>query len=214
MARVFQLDTDEHQSVQSLLPWYVNGTLQGEELALVQAHIAQCPRCQADTAWQQAVRASPPATGQAAEGEVDRQWAALSRRLTPDRSRAPRWYFVLGAWLRPRWVPLALGLQGATLVAALTLAWWVAASRDDYRALGNAPPTGGPAANALVVFRPTASEMQIRNALRASRAQLVGGPTATDAYLLHLSPLTSEALARLRAESAVLRVESLESETR
>ena len=213
MARVLQLDTDEHQAVQSLLPWYVNGTLRDEERALVQSHLAQCPRCQADAAWQEALRTALPATAPAAEAEVDRQWAALSQRLAPARSQAPRWHHGLAAWLRSRWVPLALGLQGVTMVAALTLAWWVAAPRDElYRGLGAAP--NAPAANALVVFRPTASEADIRNALRANRAQLVGGPTATDGYLLYLSPLSTEALSRLRADHAVLRVESLESETR
>lgn len=212
MARVIQLDTDEHQAVQSLLPWYVNGTLPGEELALVQSHLAHCQRCQADAAWQQALRASLP-DAEPAGSEVDRQWTALSQRLAAHRPKVPRWPQVLGDWLRSRWVALALGLQGVTMVAALTLAWWVAAPRDDYRALGNGP-NGGPAANALVVFRPTASEADIRNALRANRAQLVGGPTATDAYLLHLSPLSAQALSRLRADGAVLRVESLESGTR
>jgi len=211
MARVFQLDTDEHRAVQALLPWYVNGTLADEELVQVQSHLAQCPRCQADAAWQQAVRTSPPATAPAAD--VDRQWTALSQRLEAARPPAPRWPQVLGDWLRTRWMPLALGLQGVTLVAALTITWWAVAPRDDlYRGLGAAPKA--PSANALVVFRSTASEADIRNALRANRAQLVGGPTATDAYLLHLSPLSTEALSRLRADRAVLRVESLESETR
>ncbi len=212
MARVFQLDTEEHQAVQALLPWYVNGTLRDEELALAQSHLAQCPRCQADAVWQDALRTAPPATQPAAQAEVDRQWTALSQRLaTTARPPGPRWPQLLGDWLRSRWMPLALGLQGVTMVAALTLAWWVTPRDDLYRGLG---ASNAPAANALVVFRSTASEADIRNALRANRAQLVGGPTATDAYLLHLSPLSTEALSRLRADRAVLRVESLESETR
>jgi anti-sigma factor RsiW len=213
MARVFQLDTEEHQAAQALLPWYVNGTLPDEELALVQGHLAQCPRCQADAVWQDALRSDPPATRPAAPAEVDRQWLALSQRLEAARPPARRRPQVLSDWLRARWMPLALGLQGVTLVAALTITGWAVAPRDDlYRGLGAAP--NAPSANALVVFRSTASEADIRKALRANRAQLVGGPTATDAYLLHLSPLSAEAMSRLRADRAVLRVESLESETR
>ena len=212
MARVFQLDTDEHQAVQALLPWHVNGTLKDEELALVQSHLAQCARCQADADWLHALRASQPATQTAAQADVDRQWAALSQRLRAARPRPERWSPALAGWLRARWMPLALGLQSVTLVAALTLAWWVAAPRDEmFHALG-APPNAP--ANVLVVFRPTASEADIRAALRANRAQLVGGPTATDGYLLYLSPLSTQALSRLRADRAVLRVESLESDPR
>lgn len=213
MARVIQLDTDEHQAVQALLPWYVNGTLQHEELALVQGHLAQCPRCQADAAWQDGLRASLPAAQPAARADVDRQWAALSQRLAAARPPAPRWQQALIAWIRARWMPLALGLQSVTLVTALTLAWWAAPPSEElYRALGAAP--NAPAANALVVFRSTATEADIRHALRANRAQIVGGPTVTNAYLLHLSALSTEALSRLRTDRAVLRVESLEGDAR
>ncbi|HWP10481.1 MAG TPA: hypothetical protein VNN06_01570, partial [Ramlibacter sp.] len=116
-----------------------------------------------------------------------------------------------GSWLRARWLPLAIGLQAA-IVLTLALAWWIAPQRDEpYRALGAAPAV---TANVLVVFRPTATETDIRRALRAHRAQLVGGPTATDAYLLRLSSLSPEAISRLRADGTVLRVESLEGDAR
>ncbi|HMA07025.1 MAG TPA: zf-HC2 domain-containing protein [Ramlibacter sp.] len=212
-ARVFQLDSDEHRAVQLLLPWYVSGTLPDEELALVQGHLVQCPRCQADAVWQDALRTAAPATRPTAPAEVDRQWADLSQRLEAARPSASRWLQALRDRLRSHWMTLALGLQGVTMVAALTLTWWAVAPRDDlYRGLGGA--SNAPSANALVVFRSTASEADIRKALRANRAQLVGGPTVTDAYLLHLSPLSTDALSRLRADRAVLRVESLEGDAK
>ena len=31
-----------------LLPWYVNGTLEGAELALIEAHLDECAECRAD----------------------------------------------------------------------------------------------------------------------------------------------------------------------
>ena len=52
----------------------------------------------------------------------------------------------------------------------------------------------------------------MRRALRAADARVVGGPTVTDAYLLRIPSLDADALARLRAEPAVARVESLEGE--
>ena len=36
------------RKVQELLPWYVNGTLAGEELAEVEGHLRRCRRCQAE----------------------------------------------------------------------------------------------------------------------------------------------------------------------
>jgi anti-sigma factor RsiW len=35
-----------HQAAEELLPWFVNGTLEGEELALVVQHLEECVRCQ------------------------------------------------------------------------------------------------------------------------------------------------------------------------
>lgn len=211
MARIIQLGTDEHQAVQSLLPWYVNGSLEPVEAARVQDHLAECARCQADVAWQQRLRASSPADEPISNGDVDRHWAALSRRLA-SAGTAPRRPNAAASWFGARWLPLAVGIQAA-VVLALALAWLVAPQRDEpFRALGAAP--GAVTANVLVVFRPTATEADIRRVLRANRAQLVGGPSVTDAYLLHLSALSHEALSRLRADSTVLRVESLEGETR
>jgi hypothetical protein len=206
MARVIHLDTDEHQAVQALLPWYVNGTLEAAEVARVQTHLAKCARCQADAEWENSVRAAAASEGDASDADVDRHWAALRRSLEPSGSKPPARQGA-GNWLRARWLPLAIGLQ-AVVVMMLAVNWWVAPQRDEpYRALGAAPAV---TANVLVVFRPTATETDIRRALRIHHAQLVGGPTGTDAYLLHLSSLSPQVLSRLRADETVLRVESLE----
>jgi len=212
MARVIHLETDEHQAVQSLLPWYVNGTLDAEEAARVDGHLAQCARCQADLAWQQELRAAAPDSDPASTAEVDRHWAALSQRLSTAATTSPPRPNAVAAWFRARWLPLAAGLQGV-VVLALVLAWWNVPQREEaFHALGAAPTAT--AANVLVVFRPTATEADIRRVLKANRAQLVGGPTVTNAYLLRLSGLSGDALARLRADGAVMRVESLEGDAR
>jgi len=106
----------------------------------------------------------------------------------------------------------ALAAQAGLLVAfALLAAWPVLSPRVElYRGLGAAPASI--AANAIVVFRPDASEAQIRAALRAGGAQVVGGPTVSDAYLLHVRTNDQATLARLRAQAGVLRAESLEAE--
>jgi len=37
-----------HRRVRQLLPWYVNGTLEGEELTEVERHLRRCSRCRAE----------------------------------------------------------------------------------------------------------------------------------------------------------------------
>lgn len=44
--------SSSHDELAALLPWYVNGTLKGEELAKVQAHVAECPKCRTELAVQ------------------------------------------------------------------------------------------------------------------------------------------------------------------
>jgi anti-sigma factor RsiW len=205
-ATILPLASDEHQAVQELLPWYVNGTLGSAEDARVQAHLAHCPRCQGDAAWQARLRQAPTA-GPAEPGAVDRDWAALRRRLQSQGGHAPGHRSPTPRWLPTNGLRLATGALAVTGLA-LALAWLRPAPHDEtYHALGAAP--NSMAANALVVFRPDATEAQIRLALRANGARLVGGPTVTDAYLLQLPP---GALARLRTDAAVARVESLEAE--
>jgi anti-sigma factor RsiW len=208
-ARVVQLHGNEHDAVQSVLPWYLNGTLDEAELARVREHVRDCAQCQADVAWQE--RFCTPdrlSTEPVPAHRVDRDWVALSRRLaadTPHPQRPPG----RPSWRTARWWPFAFAAQSA-LAAMLVLAWFVAPPHEaPYHALGAAPVATS--ANVLVVFRPTATEADIRHALRSSRAQFVAGPTVTDAYLLRLEPLTADSLGRLRGQGAVLRVDSLEA---
>lgn len=212
-ARVVHLHGDEHEAVQSLLPWYLTGSLADDELAQVRAHLRECPECQADAAWQERFcRADRLPTAPAPAHRIDRDWAALARRIAGEASR-PRRAPAQPSWLAGRWWPFAFAAQSA-LVALVVLVWFVAPLREQpaYHALGAAPAASS--ANVLVVFRPNATEADIRRALRSSRAQLVGGPTVTDAYLLRMDPLTADALAKLRGQGVVLRVDSLEGAAR
>ncbi|MEP6872995.1 MAG: zf-HC2 domain-containing protein [Burkholderiales bacterium] len=201
--KILRLGGDEHGFVQLLLPWFDGGRLDADESARVTAHLIGCPRCQADLAWHRKLReALPPAQ---ATGDVDLGWAALRGRLdpaparkpgrSPRRTAAPWW----------RWV---LALQSTVIVGLAALVVMMVPHDDRYRALGS--PGRASDASIVVVFRPEASELQIRQALRDSDARLVDGPTVTGAYLLAAEPARhASAIERLRQQTAVLRVESL-----
>jgi hypothetical protein len=110
-----------------------------------------------------------------------------------------------------RWLPWAFAAQFACMAAFAVFLLAPPSNPAPYRTLG-APTAAVSAANLLVVFRPGATEAQMRAALRADEATLVGGPTITDAYLVDVRPgRLAGALARLRANPAVARVESLEA---
>jgi len=206
MARILPLDSSEHRTAQELLPWFVNGTLAAAEAAPVAAHLAECSRCQADAAALAAVRAVPIDVD--AGGSVERGWAGLRSRLDgrPTETKRSR--------DRPWWKPslqLALAAQAVVMLALVGALIATTARNEPYRALGSAP--AAIEANALAVFRADATEQQMREALRAAGARIVGGPTISDAYLLRMADLQPDSLARLRAQPGVLRVESLQGET-
>jgi len=211
-ADVLPIDGAEHQAVQLLLPWRGNAMLSASEAARVDAHVAQCPRCQADLAWQARLRLAPVDAVAVELPPIDRRWAALRKQIAaeevPSRpaTSAPTRRTVSLGW------SFALAAQAGLLMAfALAVAWPVLSAHVElYRGLGAAPAST--AANAIVVFRADATEAQIRGALRAGDARLVGGPTVSDAYLLHLRTTDQTTLSRLREQPGVVRVESLEAE--
>jgi len=207
-ARILPLDSAEHRSAQDLLPWFVNGTLDAAEASSVARHIAACERCQKDAAEQAQLRAS--ASAMQATGDVERDWALLRRRIEAD-PRAPtrrREGALPGSWRR--WLPFTVALQGAVILALAGVLIAGPAREERYRALGAQPAVSE--ANAVAVFRGDATSEQMRDALHAVGARIVGGPTITDAYLLRLNDPTPQVLSRLRAQPGVLRVEALQEE--
>jgi hypothetical protein len=75
-------------------------------------------------------------------------------------------------------------------------------SRPSYHALGSAPVAQS--GNVLVIFRADATVEDIRDALHASSASIVGGPTSADAYLLRVPQQQRKiALAKLKADNQV-----------
>jgi len=203
-ARILPIDSDAHRRAQELLPWWVNGTLDDFETAQTRDHLARCTVCQEDAAALEAMRDIPVASSP--REDVDLGWAALKRRLDAPKD-APR----VGALLRPGWrdaLKAMVAIQAAVIVGLALALWWQRPPLEPYRALGAAPESK---ANAIAVFRSDATQAQTSAALRVARARIVGGPTATDAYLLLLPDADPAALARLRAQPGVLEVQSLEA---
>jgi hypothetical protein len=206
-ARILPLDSDEHRQAQDLLPWFVNETLDPAEAAKVAAHLAHCVRCQSDAAAQAELRALPDDAE--AASTIERDWARLRSQL----GAAPRLPGASTPFARPWWkrgLALAVAIQSVVVLGLATALLAVSMRPEPYRALGAAPAAAE--ANAVAVFRADATEQQMRDALRAAGARIVGGPTLTDAYLLRLNDRDAQAIARLRAQPGVLSVESLQGE--
>jgi anti-sigma factor RsiW len=210
-AKVLPMDGDAHRGVPALLPWYASGRLDADEHALVEAHLAGCAHCRAELAWEHQLRAIQRAPD-VEVGDVERSLAVVHRRLAAHDRAAPATdrAGTRASWLHAHreswWWRWALAAQFAINVALG--AWLLWPPVATYHALGSPAPSD--AANVIVRFRADATEAEIRRALRQADAHVVGGPTATDAYLLRVKPERQlGAVAGLRAQPAVLLAESL-----
>lgn len=207
--RIIPLHGDLHEDVNALLPWYVTGRLDADDCARVEAHISGCAQCQADLAAERRLQAVVAETPDAI-GDVEAAWRRFE--LLPSEPGTKRTF--RQQWRQsPHWMRWAAVAQLFLLVVGGG-AWLVRPgpkAEPAYHTLSAAPEPA--AANLVVVFRPDTPESGLRQVLRDNHARLVGGPTAADAYLLHVAPADRPAiLTRLRADHAVVLAEPVDGE--
>lgn len=195
--RILPFQAQDHGEAQRLLPWMVNGRLDGAEREWVEQHIAGCSDCQRElddlrrlqVAWGQSDHVDAnPADGMPMRvaRQADAGWRRLRERLQPSpasisrpsnrtRARTPR---VSGA----RWLGWAVAAQ-ALLITVLAAALWQQPSTvAGYRTLGGTPVAVS--GNLIIVFDPGLPETRLRGLLRATGARIVDGPNDAGAYVL------------------------------
>ncbi len=207
--RVLSFDEPAHRAAEMLLPWFVNGTLKGEELDSVERHLHDCARCQREVFWLREMQAAY-ASGETVQN-LTSSFQKLQRRLDE-----PRKELDLVAWLRGTWRQTQLWARWAVvaeLLVIIVLGTLLVSGTQPaplYRTLGaveSAPPVVG---SLVVVFDPRITEAELRRIVRGIGARVVDGPTAANAYVLELpAERQGAALKTLRAERAVVLAERL-----
>jgi anti-sigma factor RsiW len=203
-ARVVRLDPAAHKVADALMPWYVNDTLDREERAFVERHVAECPRCKQEAEWLRGLYAACVA-GEASPA-ASSALRKLRRKLEAPRARQRG---PARLWRRERpWTHWLIGAQ-LVLIAGLGALWIHDEERAaPYRTLGAASTPAPPAL--VVVFDPATSEAEMRRVLREADARVVDGPTQSNAYLLDVPPAERQhALQALRSERVVTFAEDL-----
>jgi len=210
MAEIFPLRPSEHDTVQQLLPWHVNGTLAADETARVEAHLAECEDCRHDLACERELAREVALLPL----DIDEGWQALAMRLPDARAsdaarRVP---------LFSRSGPVGWAVGGA-LAASVVLSVAIvglqrpAAPAQTYRTLGSSAAAAS--GQVVVLFRPDTPEQQMRTILAAQGARVVDGPTAAGAYVLHIDgPSATDAINALRQSSDVVLAEPITSDGR
>jgi anti-sigma factor RsiW len=183
--RIIKFEGPVHVQADRLLPWYANGTLEDDERAQVEQHLAECVQCQREVAWLCALQDD--------FAEQAKQDDAVLEALHPRRSAgmlgepARRSFF---QWRRGRWLALLAALQAMVILVLGIIVF--AGQQAPYRTL-SAP--SGRGALLAVNFDSRTSEAQLRQLLRAQNARIVGGPTEGGTYVVRV-PEGRESAAR------------------
>jgi len=197
-------DRDGHDGLRELLPWYVTGQLDEADAARVEAHLEGCAECQAELRFEERLESEVARLPL----EVEAGWARMRRRIESERPprRGPQNLSIRAPWLG--WGVAAALTLSLGLVLAPSLR--PAPPDDGYHALGAAPAVEP--GNVVVIFRPDTTEKAMREALKATGARLVDGPTPADAYVLRVPAAQRDAaLANLRARREIVLAQPIDS---
>lgn len=193
--------------IEALLPWYVTQTLDAEDHAAVEAHLAICSACRLALGEEQVLRDAIVELPL----ESDLAWHRFKQAKfdAPPRRSMQRW--LLDAVVkRPGRAAGLAAMQAAVIVLVFGIATSNPFMSDEYRGLSSAT-FNAPNGNALVVFRPDTTEAELRRLLAGSQATIVGGPTATNGYILQMPQRArAKRIAALRGERAILLVHAID----
>jgi hypothetical protein len=212
--RVLPLKGSEHTAIDGLLPFYINGTLQGEELDRVKQHLAGCEQCRREVDWLREIFAACEAIAPLPETPLVADPAripALAGRIEPRgwRGRISAGWAATQPWAR---MAMAAQLAGLVVLGAML----ASESHDEaaYRTLGAYTRPAAAGDSIAVMFDPAITEGEMRRLLDGAGARIIDGPTATAAFVLEVAPgHAGAAVQKLRADRRVLFAEPLGAQT-
>jgi anti-sigma factor RsiW len=206
-----------HQKVWEILPWYVNGTLEGDERELVARHILRCQSCADEVVRCQSITAAVRSAEAAASTPSPEHLARLMERIDREStSAAPqRWRIRVREWIEkiqlafqetPSLFRWALVAETAAIILLVAIMLQGSLAPSFYRTLSDSGSRPEPGRVHLhVVFADDITEREIRTLLSSIGATIVAGPTPMAVYTVALATDDREAPARTRETLALLR---------
>ncbi|MDD5033561.1 MAG: hypothetical protein PHE55_02280 [Methylococcaceae bacterium] len=210
-----------HNEVWPLLPWYVNGSLETEKLAMVKAHLRICLICRKEASAQETlanILKHESILEISAKPSFDRLMARIQaekpparqpkRRFAPASIMEAGWLASLPKLMTPPRLALACGLSAIALV--LVGQDTPSGFGQNYHTVANPGSLDTFAANDLrVIFNPESPKQPIARLLESLHARIVDGPSAKGVYTVRIEagdfgPALSRALETLREHEAVV----------
>ncbi len=165
---------NDHNELKTLLPWFLNGSLNEGEQSRMAEHLKQCKQCQQDARdLVQIARRFHPKKDLAPVTEAARRSAADFMTTLDAATPRPRRNAIR--------LTTAAALLGC-LALGLTL---LLPPQDAYRTLGTSI-SGSNRDVVQIVFSATATEQSIREVLLANEKEVLSGPTRQGVYRVAL----------------------------
>jgi hypothetical protein len=218
-------DAREHQEISTLIPWYVNGSLDELGRQRVDAHLLLCASCNDDLARDRrvyqvmtaetAVEYMPAASLKrlqarldAIDGAADAQERLETAASEEPRRRSMPWQGLMAASVAVMAVALSL------LAADRWLQFRARAAQPNYYTVTTSA-TRAPDEVIRAVFAPTITLVELQGILDEAQLRIISGPTEAGVYSLAANshrPVSSS-LALLRAHAKVRFAESTRPST-
>jgi len=212
-------DGNDHEKAWEILPWYVNGTLEGHEQEFVARHILRCQSCADEVVRCESIASAVRSSEEAATTPSPENFARLMERVDRESaSAAPeRWHIRVREWIEKirlafqetpslfRWALAGQTVAIVMLAAAIT---WQASLAPSllYQTLSDAGSGSEPGRVTLrVVFADDITEREIRKLLSSIGATIVAGPSPMAVYTVALTADDGEAPAQTQERLALLR---------
>ena len=207
---------DDHLEVEMLLPWYVTSQLDADATLAIDAHLENCGACRQLLAEERQLRDAVVAIPEAAAvaAAVPIRFGLPRLRQTRSPSSWSRVVRSAAANIRTSSkVGWFLAAQAAVILIVFDVGQSTMQPSPAYRTLSSA--SSSETGNVIIAFEPTSTEEEIRSALKAVDAKIVGGPTASDAYILHVAESDRpKHLKLLRDQRSVILAEPIDGEQR
>jgi hypothetical protein len=212
---------DTHDEVVILLPWYVNGTLEGEEWLRVKRHVKQCPACRHELAILRALVdriIAAPVPDRSAQAYARLRDILSKREATPGaparRERTSRNAGWRSTFVRDYVIRLAVAVAVLLVLAPLERQQMDYLVEPSFRTLSDRPPAAEQG-DLRLVFDKSVDAPRIEALLKAIGGRRVGKPGPGGVYTIRLSgqkvgkPEIEAAMAYLRQQEGVLLVEPI-----
>jgi anti-sigma-K factor RskA len=187
--RLFNFDDPAHRETILLLPWYVNGTLEGAERACVDNHVRECVACRRELEVQRQLRdhirtpeEKAPAMLQGLARLHSKLDAQQARGNASIRAPLPGWRW----WTRPGWLGVVSAAQLAIILMLVLLPR--APQQREFHTLAARQATASSSDAVVVIFDDATTQERMRQVLRDLQARIVDGPNSRGAYTLALPP--------------------------